>query len=148
MPELQTDGCDGKINPVRDPASTVNLVVTESKDVTQNKLNTPFLFCGGKNQMVQFVQVWQKKTLPLYLRLLSFIFAFVYLCEVLSPAEPLCVNKRRPDNWLTASSAVASQASLIPYSGRSDWMKWKMNAVFRQNAQGHLGWRSPHFARW
>lgn len=58
--DVQTDGRDVKINPIKVPASRVNLVMMESKDSSQPKTSeTPlfFLFHSGKNQMVQFVKV-------------------------------------------------------------------------------------------
>lgn len=64
-------------------------------------------------------------------------FAFVCLCEVLSPAQTSLYQQRRRDNRLTAQSAVASQALLIPHSGRSDW-KMKDECSFPRECAGTL----------
>lgn len=141
--DVQTDGRDVKINPIKVPASRVNLVMMESKDSSQLKTSeTPllfFLFHSGKNQMVQFVKVGRtkKKNLAAILASCHSYFAFVCLCKLLFPAQtPLCKQRRR-DNWLTAQSAVASQASLIPHSGRSDW-KMKDECSFPRERAGTL----------
>lgn len=79
----------------------------------------------------------QKKNLAVILASCHSYFAFVCLCELLFPAQtPLCKQRRR-DNWLTAQSAVASQASLIPHSGRSDW-KMKDECSFPRERAGTL----------
>lgn len=105
---------------------------------TQNKLNTTFFYFTVVKIKWSNLSKWgEQKNLAVILASCHSYFAFVCLCEVLFPAQtPLCKQRRR-DNWLTAQSAVASQASLIPQSGRSDW-KMKDECSFPRECAGTL----------